>query len=315
MKLVKAVSPYIYPNGINFKHKPYEAWVRCGGQVAKAHYPARPFHKLAFLFELPTLWRNKKEARLRFVQPVSIKFDTFPDYCFYEIIPFVWDCWPRFFELTCNWLQNHKVETALFTSSQTAERMKERFPQMNILFVPEGIGATEYCEGKPLNQRTNHLYEIGRGKRCFLKSQYPKEYERLSSLPADGLIPDKESYIEELCNAQVTVTFPRCDLMPEETGDIETLTQRYWEAMLTRSVIVGRAPKELIDLIGYNPVIDLNKKNPIEHIEDILGHIEDYQPLVDRNRQTALEKGCWKQRMKDVIQWLTSIGYVCTNNG
>ena len=134
-------------------------------------------------------------------------------------------------------------------------------------------------------------------------------------MPADGLIPDKESYIEELCNAQVTVTFPRCDLMPEETGDIETLTQRYWEAMLTRSVIVGRAPKELIDLIGYNPVIDLNKKNPIEHIEDILGHIEDYQPLVDRNRQTALEKGCWKQRMKDVIQWLTSIGYVCTNNG
>ena len=309
-RTIFAVAPYIY-QGINFKHQPYEAWCKLGGRIAASHYPFRLFHSLAFKWELPLFWNNNKEARLRFVQPVSVKFDTFPDYCFYEIIPFIWDCWPNYFELTCNWLQKHKVKTALFTSSQTAERMKERFPQMNLLFVPEGIDASEYSKGKPLSQRTNLLYEIGQGKRCFLKSQYPKEYERLSSLPVDGLIPDKKSYIEALCNAQVTVTFPRCDLMPEETGDIETLTQRYWEAMLTRSVIVGRAPKELTNLIGYNPVIDLDKKNPIEQIEDILAHIDDYQDFVDRNRQLALEKGEWQVRVREVAKWLTSCGYDC----
>ena len=310
MKKVSAVSPYLY-RGINFKHQPYEAWCKLGGRNVPSHYPFRLFHSFAFKWELPLLWKNNKEARLRFVQPVSIKFDTFPDYCFYEIIPFIWDCWPKYFELTCNWLKKHKVKTALFTSSQTAERMKERFPQMNILFVPEGIDTSEYGAGKPLNQRTNLLYEIGQGKRCFLKSQYPHEYERLSSLPVVGLIPDKKSYIETLCNAQVTVTFPRCDLMTEETGDIETLTQRYWEAMLTRSVIVGRSPKELTNLIGYNPVIDMDKSDPIGQIEDILAHIEDYQPLVDKNRQTALEKGEWKIRLKEVANWLASCGYDC----
>ncbi len=313
MKTVKAVAPYTHPGLLNFKTPPYEALVKLGGQTAKAHYPWRSFHGAAYRWELPScsLLKSKKVARLRFVQPVSIKFDTFPDYCFYEIIPFIWDCWPKYFELTCKWLQKHRVRTAIFTSSQTAERMRERFPKMNIMFCPEGINTVEYSEGKPLESRTNRLYEIGQGGRCFLKTHYANDYERLSELPVKGLLPTKQSYIYALCNAQVTIAFPRCDLMPEETGDIETLTQRYWEAMLTRSVIVGRAPKELIDLIGYNPVIDLDKKNPIGHIEHMLDHIRDYQPVVDRNRRVALEKGEWQVRMSEVAKWLTSCGYDC----
>ena len=54
MKTVNAVAPYIYEGGINFKHKPYEAWVKLGGQVASAHYPPRWLHGLAFRCELPT---------------------------------------------------------------------------------------------------------------------------------------------------------------------------------------------------------------------------------------------------------------------
>ena len=311
MKNIVAISPYTF-QGINFKNQPYEAWERLGGKVASSHYPHRIFHGIAYRYELPALWKSCKEARLRFVQPVSIKFDTFPDYMFYEIIPFIWDCWPKYYEQTCRWLQRHQVRTAIFTSSQTAERMQERFPKMNIMFCPEGINTIEYHEGNALETRTNKLYEIGQGNRCFLKTHYAKDYERLSELPIKGLLPTKQSYIDALCNAQITVTFPRCDLMPEETGDIETLTQRYWEAMLTRSVIVGRAPKELTDLIGYNPVIDIDRRDPIGQIEAILTHIRDYQPLVDKNRQVALEKGGWEMRMKKVVRWLTSCGYECS---
>lgn len=310
MKGVCAVPPYIY-KGINFKNQPYEAWKELGGEVAPSHYPPRWLHGLAFRYELPRIFNSKQEARLRFVQPVSISFDTFPDYAIYEIIPFIWDCWPDSFEKTACWLKKHNVKTAMFTSSQTAEKMKNRFPYMNIHYVPEGIDCKEYGPGLKLKQRKNPLYEIGNGRRCFLKTQFPEEYERLSKLPVKGLLPDRKSFIEALCDAQVTVTFPRCDMMPDETGGIETLTQRYWEAMLTRSIIVGRAPEELIDLIGYNPVIDLDRQNPIEQIENILLHIEDFQPLVDKNRETALQMGDWKKRMREVAEWLTSCGYNC----
>ena len=79
MKTVKAVAPYISPEGINFKSKPY-AWMKCGGKTAKPYYPLRLFHYFAFRYELPSFWNDKSESRLKFVEPVSITFDTFPDY-------------------------------------------------------------------------------------------------------------------------------------------------------------------------------------------------------------------------------------------
>ena len=79
--------------------------------------------------------------------------------------------------------------------------------------------------------------------------------------------------------------------------------------MLSRIVMVGKAPKELIDLIGYNPVIDMDFSDPNSQILGILDHIEDYQDLVDKNRQTALEKGDWSLRIRDIMSWLTSLGY------
>ena len=90
---------------------------------------------------------------------------------------------------------------------------------------------------------------------------------------------------------------------PEVAVDIETLTQRYWECMFSRMVMVGHAPQELIDFIGYNPVIELNDKISAEElIADVIEHIEDYQALVDKNRETAERLGSWDVRMK----WLMS---------
>ena len=161
--IVKAVPPYVHPEYLNFKDSPYTAWVKCGGQTADAHYPARLFHGFAFRWELPTLWKNKKEARLRFVEPISLYFDTFPDYARYEIIPLVWDCWPCYFEKMCNWLRKHKVRTAIFTSSQTAEKIRKRFPEMNVMWCPEAVDTSLYAAGKPLKERTIDVLEFGRG--------------------------------------------------------------------------------------------------------------------------------------------------------
>lgn len=311
-KTVIAVSPYKYEKGINFKHYPYDAWCKLGGEYAKAHYPCKALHGLFYRYSFPAFSHNHSEARLRFVQPVSLLFDTFPDYMCYEIIPFFWDCWPRYFDNVCKWLIKYRTKSAIFTSSQVATKIKNLFPQMNVMSLTEGIIVDDYPAGKDLSKRENQLYEIGTGRRCYLKSKYPEEYQKFSKLPINGLIRKREDYIKTLCDTKITITFPRCDLMPEETGDIETLTQRYWETMLTRSVILGRAPKELTKLIGYNPVIDIDKSNPIGQIEDILSHIDDYQPLVDKNRQTAFEKGSWDIRMKEVASWLKLCGYICS---
>lgn len=81
--------------------------------------------------------------------------------------------------------------------------------------------------------------------------------------------------------------------------------------MLSRIVMVGHAPKELVDLVGYNHVIEMDMEHDLEQVEQILSEIENpvYQELVDRNRETALRMGSWDLRMRQVMEWLKGLGY------
>ena len=314
MKTVKAVAPYIHPEELNFKTSPYEAWVKLGGQTAKAHYPHRLLHGLAFRYEIPTVLKNCKEARLRFVEPVSLSFDTFPDYARYEIIPFVWDCWPRYFEKMCHWMKKHQVRTAIFTSSQTAERMQQRFPEMNIMHCPEAVNSSLYHQGKSLKERSIDLLEFGRGSGGdFNENNNQNGSKKICYVctKVNGKFTYTNSQLyKAMGDAKVTITLPRSITQPEVAGDIETLTQRYWECMLSRMVMVGHAPKELTELIGYNPVINIDKEHFTEQILNILTHIDDYQKLVDKNQEVALHFGDWFVRMHEVMGWLQSKDYI-----
>lgn len=320
MKTVKAVAPYIHPRGINFKHKPYEAWKVLGGKTAPAHYPPRFLHGLVFRYELPSIVKKlsltlklslKESVRLRFVEPVSLYFDTFPDYALREVIPFVWDCWPQYFDKMCSWLEKHDVKTAIFTSSQTAERIMERFPKMNVMWCPEAVDASCYKEGKPLRERSVDLLEFGRSNEKVFKAALPKIVNHVCTMQNGKYIYTNEQLYDVMGDAKVTITLPRSMTHPDVAGDIETLTQRYWECMLSRIVMVGHAPRELVELVGYNPVIELKEHHVAEQIAEVLAHINDYQEMVCKNRETALKMGDWKMRIRDVINFLSEYNYQC----
>lgn len=119
--------------------------------------------------------------------------------------------------------------------------------------------------------------------------------------------PSEQKLKELMANAKITICFPRSITHPKEAEGIETLTQRYWEAMLSRMDIIGHCPKELEELIGYNPVIECDYSNNIQNkINDILNNIETYQLLVNKNREYALKYGDWKERMKKIYKKLQS---------
>lgn len=308
MKKVFAVAPYNH--GINFKMQVYNAWVKMGGLTMPSHYPPTIFHGYAYNHELPSIWKNNKKALLRFVEPVSISFDTFPEYVYYEIIPMIWDCWPKYFEKTCQWFIKHNVKTAIFTSSQTADMMRERFPEMNILTITEGINTSIYKNSyKKIIDRKIDLFEISNIRRSYFKKKYPKEYSELCNISPSRSTKSDEDFRSVLLDTKVTIMFPRCDTRPEVAGNIETLTQRYWECMLSGIIMVGRAPKELISLIGYDPVINLDKDNEVTHVKSIINNANDYQELVNKNRQIALNLADWSLRIKSIMDYLVKCGY------
>lgn len=321
-KTIKAVAPFAHPGFLNFKQAPFAAWVRNGGQVAQELYPPRWLHGAAYRWELPTIWKSRKGARLRFVEPVSLSFDSFPDYARFEVVPMFWDCWPRYFEKTYRWLRKHGVRTAIFSSRQTAERMKERFSgkhegwqKIDVIWCAEAVDESVYQSGKLLKDRTIDLLEFGRSNDKVVCQ------EKLAGMEINGnrilhictkqngkFVYTNEQLYEAMGDAKVTITLPRSMTQPEVAGDIETLTQRYWECMFSRMVMVGHAPQELVDFIGYNPVIELRDDISAEDlIADVLENIEIYQSLVDKNRETAEKLGSWKVRMKWLMNELDDL--------
>lgn len=322
-KLLKAVTPYHHPGFLNFKVAPYEAWRRNGGRVAKECYPPRFLHGTVFRWELPTIWKNSKEARLRFVEPVSLSFDSFPDYARYEVVPMFWDCWPCYFEKTCEWLRRHQVKTAIFSSHQTAEKMQKRFSgkhdgwqKINVIWCAEAVDESVYLRGKLLKDRAVDLLEFGRSNDKVFKADQLKvvfdnrnrSLNHVCTKQNGKFIYTNKQLYEAMGDAKVTIALPRSITQPEIAGDIETLTQRYWECMFSRMVMVGHAPQELIDFIGYNPVIELSDKiSPEELIANVIEHIEDYQSLVDKNRETAEKLGSWDVRMKWLMGELSNL--------
>lgn len=309
MKIVKAIPPYIYKGASNFKYYPCEAWEKIGGKVSRNFYPPQFLHSLIYRITLPSVFKSKKEARLRFVSGYSIQFDTFPDYAFYEVIPLIWDCWPKLVESVAAFFRKHQVKTAIFTSSQTADVFRNLFPQMNVLTITEGIKIDLYSPGNVLSDRKIDILEIGRKDGNFFKSPLPEGINHIKTGNFARTFQSDEEFRAALADTKVTVTVPRCDVDKKTAGNIETLTQRYWECMLSRIVMVGRAPKELIDLIGYNPVIDWDGNDASPLVSDILGNIGKYQDLVNRNYETAKEMASWEMRMKDIMIYLKNKGY------
>lgn len=312
-KIVRAVKPYIHPGHLNFKLGPYEAWERIGGEVAEGYYPFRFLHGCAFRMEIPTLWRNKENAMLMFVEPVSITFDTFPYYATHEIIPFIWDCWPCYYDKIEKWMRKHNVRTAIFTSSHEMEEMRKRLPYINFIHCPEAIDTSIFKDGKELKDRSIDLLEFGRSNEkvinCNKWGATIPAMNHVCTKVGDKFIYTNEQLHDAMGDAKITLCFPKCMTHPKIAEGIETLTQRYWEAMLSRIVIVGHCPKELEELIGYNPVVEVDFGNPKKQIMEIVSHIEEYQNIVNRNRDTALRMGDWQNRMKELQERLTSYGY------
>lgn len=313
-KIVKAVKPFIYENNSNFKLAVYQKWEECGGKVASPRPWEKYYEGLSYHLDLPTLWQSRREARLRFVEGASVRFDTFPDYLGYEVIPVVWDCWPHYVDNMARWFHKHHVRTAFFTSSQTAERMRELCPKVNIFHLPEAIETELYHAGKPLKERSIDYLEFGRCSRILDSSKFDESIKVLSSRNERTGLATRKQLADALADSKITLALTRLDNQPELAEDVDTLTQRYWECMLSGVVILGRAPQELTDIVGYDPVVRLDKDNANAQILDILEHIEDYQELVDRNRQSALEHGDWKMRIRQMMGVMKELGYEVMDN-
>ena len=240
--------------------------------------------------------------------------NSFPYFGAYRIIPMVWDIWPRSQPSFFKSIKDLNCPCVLVTVREIAHRVEQELG-IPALWVPEGIDASDYKPGKELHERTVDVYELGRQMQSY--HLIIKQLQKEDGIAYCGHEVDEhgnllclafsnaQELLDHLPEMKVIVSFPKVDTAPlSEHGGLETMTQRYWESMLNRSLIVGRAPRELIDFIGYNPVVDVDWSAPKEQLRHIINNICEYQDLVNRNYQTAVNKASWKYRIQDIIKFI-----------
>lgn len=308
-----------------FMHDFIDECLNCGFTPLKDFLPSYRWHIRALVRDVLLLlykfvhhyfpqliFRNKGNLIIT-ANGSTIEDSLFPYFMGYNVVPMLWDCWPDKWEKMIKDFRLFDIKTVFITSSQIAERINSE-TDVHAIWIPEGIKASSYNKGAELKDRTIDIMDMGRRMPSYEKiTSELKEHGIInkvitSNIHKDGYLDDRHvAYTNEelhhlMSDSKIMICFPRCDTNPQTARNIETLTQRYWEAMLSRCVIIGRAPKELTEFIGYNPVIDVDWNNPGKQLSNILFYISNYQELVDKNYKTALKYADWNNRMSLIIQ-------------
>jgi hypothetical protein len=116
-----------------------------------------------------------------------------------------------------------------------------------------------------------------------------------------SVFPGKTGFVEGLGRSRISICFPCSETNPERAVTVETVTHRYFESIASKCLILGHAPKELIDLFGYNPVIEVAWGSEFEQIRSLLNNIATYQEFVERNYERLLEVGTWESRIAMIL--------------
>lgn len=236
--------------------------------------------------------------------PASFRIESvaWPWCYFHEIVPMMWDLWPQNYAAFKKFVRRNRVRTVFCTARQSVAWINENCPGVVAHWISEGVELASYPCGDPLVSRPVDVLSYGRRlqKVHMALSATVENHQFIYRVGAGKTFDEMTA---SLRSSKMSICYPKCDTSPETAGGVETLTQRYWEAMLSGTLLVGRAPQELIDVCGYNPVIELGA-DPVAQVQAILKNIESYQVLADKNRQCAEEKASWDSRVKRIREIL-----------
>jgi hypothetical protein len=238
----------------------------------------------------------------------------FPQCYWAETIVYGFDCWSPQYDQWDALFRRQRSRVAFISARQSAERMRERVPGLDVIWMPEAIELTRYSPDKPLAGRSIEVLELGRRwatyhdrirDHCAARG-YVHMYEKAAG---QLVFATSEDFFRGLGDSKISVCFPSSLTHPERSGDVETMTLRYLESVACRCITVGRCPAEMRDLFGYNPVVEADPIDPAGQIDHILQNLASFEPLLERNLQRVREVGTWDTRVATMLELLQERGY------
>lgn len=233
---------------------------------------------------------------------------TFPYYTINCDLRVLWtyDVWEPDYVAVEKMVREAGVNLLMLSSFQAAEHFSAlNIPDCEVHWVPETVNAADY-KFKPWESRQTDLLSFGR---TWMKyhdlihegcvGQNIEYHYQERSLKRDTAVnglkgglqfPTWKEFVDGLADAKICVCFPRSLTHPSLAGNVSTLTIRYLQAMASKCLMIGSAPLDLKHLLNYNPVVEVDWKNPVDQIKNILAHPEPFQELIEKNYQTVTNR-------------------------
>jgi hypothetical protein len=223
---------------------------------------------------------------------------------------YLFDAWPRTFRRIADFVRYWQIEHIFVSSSQAAKMLESSVPGATFHWVPEGVDPDGY-RYLPLEKRDIDVLQVGRRYEPYhrliapalLREGRTYLYEQVKG---SLVFPTRATFVDGLARSMVSICVPSSVTHPSSSGGIETLTHRYLQSMASKCLVVGLSPRELVDLFGYNPVIEIDMADPVGQLLGLLDGFETHLPLIERNHATLLKDHTWQRRWADIAGVLYS---------
>lgn len=216
---------------------------------------------------------------------------------------YLFDAWPSYFNYILRFVNDFEINYLFVSSKQAAESLNLLIGKNNVFWVPEGVKPVDY-KFLPAANRNIDVLSFGRGYNSFhlsiVEKLAQKKVNYMFSSANEKLFPDKDSFTDGLSKAKISVCFPTNVTHPERADGVETMTNRFLQSMASKCLVLGKAPEEMIQLFGYNPVVEADMENASEQITGILKNFENYRELIEMNYQTLVENHSWSKRWEQI---------------
>ena len=219
---------------------------------------------------------------------------------------YLFDAWPDAHDAIVRFVEQFAVEHVFVSSSQAAASLGSRCLRARCSWVPEGLDPSAY-RARPPGERDIDVLAMGRRYDAY-HAQIVEPLARdgrqylYEVVKAQLIFPQRNAFIDGLARTKISICVPSNITHPLRAGGVSTMTVRYLQSMAAKCLIVGKAPAELIELFGYNPLIEIDDSDPGGQILQLLRDYPQHQPLIDRNHAALVQDHTWGHRWRQVAE-------------
>jgi len=221
---------------------------------------------------------------------------------------YVFDAWSSLYPQIKEFVGTFNIQYAFLPSSQTVEKLRDSVPGCAWFWIPEGVDVSQY-KSFSSSKKDIDVLQFGRKYDAYHdlivgpleRENIVYRYERVKG---SVIFPTREEFVNGLARSKISICVPSSVTHPERSGDAETMTIRYLQSIVSRCLVLGRAPQEMIDLFGYNPVVEIDMNDPVGQIKQILRDYGQFASLIEKNYRAVVEHHTWNHRwsaMADVL--------------